>query len=413
MKIFISLLSLIIIFSCNILPESGNFSNTQTEITVSGILDFFENNKGDSTKLNEFWQELKDDKKIPFTHKDTVLFLYKGSASSVSWQGDFSSWGQKTSLATKGTRIGTSDIFYLKHIFPSDARIDYKIVTGNTWILDPNNPNQQWSGFGPNSELKMPDYEDSPYEKLQSGVQAGILSSTKTISSSYLSYTVGYKVWLPADYDTSMADGYKMLYVTDGHEYADSRLGALPNVAANLLYEKKIEPIIIIFVSPVNPSNSNQNRRETEYVLNEKYSNFLINELIPTVEPNYNTTRKAEDRGILGTSLGGLHSAYIMATQSEHFKRIGIHSPAFWYRETIFDLVSNLNEEPELIYMTTGTINDTEVQADRMRDLFNSKSWNSGYKKVNEGHSWGNWSGTMDDMLMGLYPTLNTSIENK
>jgi len=257
----------------------------------------------------------------------------------------------------------------------------------------------------------MPDYEDSPYEVLQSGVQAGSLSANKMISSSFLKYSLNYKVWLPADYSPSNAEPYKMLYVTDGHEYADSRLGALPTIAANMLSEKLIEPLIIVFVSPLNPSNSNQNRRSAEYVLNENYSKFLVNELVPAVESAYHVSRKAEDRGIVGTSLGGLHSAYIMATQSATFKRIGIHSPAFWYREQIFDLVKDLAQKPKSIYMTTGTINDTEEKADEMRDIFDSKFWDYGYKKVNEGHSWGNWSGTMDEMLRGLYPVINTSIK--
>ena len=414
MKNLLVLLGLISLISCNIVPESGtSVISTDSEITVGEVMRYFESNASDSAKLNQYWQELKDEKRIPFTHKDTVLFLYKGTATSVSWQGDFSSWGQNSSITTKGTRVGSSDLFYLKHVFPSDARIDYKIVIGSNWILDPNNPNQQWSGFGPNSALKMPDYEDSPYLVLQSGVKAGSLSANKSISSSFLKYSISYKVWLPSDYNPSNAEPYKMLYVTDGHEYADSKLGALPIVAANLLYEQKIAPIIIVFVSPLNPSNSNDNRRQSEYVLNENYSNFLVNELIPLVESAYHVSGKAEDRGILGTSLGGIHSAYLMATQSASFKRIGIHSPAFWYREQIFDLVKNLDQKPKAIYMTTGTINDTEEKADEMREVFDSKFWDYGYKKVNEGHSWGNWSGTMDEMLIGLYPVINTSIENK
>jgi enterochelin esterase-like enzyme len=400
------------LFACNISPESGHLNNYQTESNVSEVLHFLESNKSDSSTLNTYWQELKDTKRIPFTHKDTALFLYKGAGTSVSWQGDFSGWGQNSSVTTKGTRIGSSDIFYLKHIFPSDARLDYKIVVDSNWILDPNNPNQQWSGFGPNSELKMPDYKDSPYKNLQSGVKAGNLSSTKTISSVNLGYTVGYKVWLPADYDSSSTEPYKMLYVTDGQEYADSRLGALQEVAANLMHDKKIQPFIMVFISPLNPSNPGQNRRTTEYVLNASYSKFLVDELIPAVESVYHVSGIADDRAILGTSLGGLHSAYILATESESFKRIGIHSPAFWYKKEIFDLVKSLNTKPNAIYMTTGTISDTEEDADKMRSIFDDKSWNYGYKKVNEGHSWGNWSGTMDEMLIGLFPEMNTSIES-
>lgn len=403
---------LFILSSCNYLPDAGDSTVFKTETKISDVIYYFESNASDLTKVDQFWDDLKMNHHIPYTHNDSVLFLYRGSASSVSWQGDFSGWSQDKSVQTEGTQINGTDIFYLKLQFPNDARIDYKIVVNSDWILDPNNPNQQWSGFGPNSELKMPKYEDSPYLQLQSGVESGTLSSTKTIESTNLNYTVGYKIWVPAQYDTTATERYKMLYVTDGQEYADNKLGALTQVAANLIHEKKITPFIIVFISPLNPTNSSQNRRVTEYVLNPNYSAFLVNELIPKVEASYFVSGKAEDRAILGTSLGGLHSAYIMATQSNFFKRIGIHSPAFWYKPEIFTLVETLTVSPETIYMTTGTIHDTETEANQMKTLFDKKGWKNGYMKVNEGHSWGNWSGTMDEMLIHLFPAINTSISH-
>lgn len=410
------LLFLLIIFictNCNTLTENPNgLGLSKQEMHLSDVLHFLKSNSTDSIKLNQFWDELKSNKQIPFTFGDSALFLYKGDANSVSWQGDFTSWGSAKNVNSTGTQITNTKIYYLKARFPSDARIDYKIVVGSNWILDPNNPNQQWSGFGPNSELRMPDYEPSPYTELQSGTQVGTLKAYTTIVSSHLNYTLRYRVWTPANYTTKPINPYKVLFVTDGDEYADQRLGALTQIAANLIQETKIEPIVIVFVSPINPTNTGQNRRQSEYVLNSNYSNFLVKELIPTIERDFNVSKVAADRGILGTSLGGLHSAYILATQHESFGRIGIQSPAFWYRTQIFDSVSATSKVPEKLFMSTGTVFDTEKEADKMKTLFDTKGWPNTYLKVNEGHSWGNWRGVLDETLIALYPIVTTSISN-
>lgn len=412
---FFSFFSLMIAFgftACNPMPENTAQLSTESDTpSIHEVIRFFTENSGDSAKITQYWDELKSAQQIPYKKRDSVLFLYKGTATSVAWHGDFNGWSSNRNMNTSGTKIAGTDIFYWKTSFPADARLDYKIVIGSNWILDPNNPFQQWSGFGPNSELRMPDYQPSPYKTLQNGVKAGNLSGNQSFFSSSLGYRINYRVWTPADYDTTRSEPYKVLFITDGHEYADSRLGATPQVAANLMHEKLIEPIVMVFVSPLNPSNSNENRRQNEYVLNAAYSNYLKNELIPKIETDYHVSTTRNDRGILGTSLGGLHSAYVMSTIPDVFGRIGIHSPAFWYREQIFTLVSNLITAPDRIFMSTGTIGDTETEADRMQQIFDTKGWKYEYIKVNEGHSWGNWSGLMDETLIYLYGTVNTSIE--
>src|SRR5687768_359721 len=46
-------------------------------------------------QVDLFWTELMANKQIPFTEGDSVAFLYKGPADSVSWQGDFNGWGSR------------------------------------------------------------------------------------------------------------------------------------------------------------------------------------------------------------------------------------------------------------------------------------------------------------------------------
>ena len=114
----------------------------------------------DTTKSAVVYQSLVDAKKIPLVENDSVAFLYKGEANSVVWMGDFNGWGYDANFPNKGKKIPHTNIWLLKTSFPKNARLDYKIVlNGDSYILDPENPHQQWSGVGggsPNSELRMP-----------------------------------------------------------------------------------------------------------------------------------------------------------------------------------------------------------------------------------------------------------------
>ena len=86
-------------------------------------------------------------------------------------------------------RLTGTDLWYREGTLPDDARVDYKIVlNGGNWIDDPVNPLKMWSGFGPNSELRMPDYS-YPLETIRSPNAArGTHHRNTRVSSTNLGY---------------------------------------------------------------------------------------------------------------------------------------------------------------------------------------------------------------------------------
>jgi enterochelin esterase family protein len=60
---------------------------------------------------------------------------------------------------------------------------------------------------------------------------------------------------------------------------------------------------------------------------------------------------------------------------------------------------------PLKIYMSTGTIFDTQEKARQMRDILTEKNYPLLYKEVNEGHSWGNWRALIDEPLVYFFGT--------
>ena len=352
------------------------------------------------------YQRLIDQRQIPFVAEDSVVFIYRGEATDVKWMGDFNGWGYNRNFKNVGTQLPGSDIWILKSSFPTDARLDYKIVVNGTqWILDPHNSNHQWSGVGggsPNSELRMPAWKADDVVQHNDASPEGKLKKDILFNSKLMKYQVMYSVYLPPHY--SHHTTYPVLYVTDGYEYLHENMGNIIATLNNLIAEKKIKPVVAVFVDHREPVNRTNNRRMNELAMNETYMNFFINELIPEVESKYNLSKQAEERAILGTSMGGLTAAYFSFSRPDVFGLAGIQSPAFWFKPEIYTMCDNPEKPPVKVYMTTGVINDAEEGARKMKAILDKNTCTYQYKEVNEGHSWGNWRNLLDDILIYFFP---------
>ena len=77
------------------------------------------------------------------------------------------------------------------------------------------------------------------------------------------------------------------------------------NVVNNLIYDKKIEPIVIVFIGVED--------RWTEYVSEcPEYAKLVTGELVPFIEKNFQVSRAPDKRGIIGASASG-HAAFVTA----------------------------------------------------------------------------------------------------
>lgn len=352
------------------------------------------------------WNELKTAGAIPYAVADSVAFLYKGVATSVTWMGDFNGWGYDKKFKNSGTKIPNSDIWILRTYLPKDARMDYKIMlNGNDWILDPDNANQQWSGVGggsPNSELRMPSWKQDPNTLERDGIAKGKVQHDILYNSPTLGYQIMYSIYLPNGYSTNQK--YPVIYVTDGYEYLHERMGNMHTVLDNLIADKKIKPIVAVFVDHREPVNRSNNKRMDELAMNPKYLTFFSNDLVPFIESTYSVSKDPKERAILGTSMGGLTSAYFAFTKPGIFGMAGIQSPAFWYKTDIYKVCDNPENPPVKIFLTTGVINDAQDGARKMRDILEKNTCAYQYSETNQGHSWGNWRDTLDDILIYFFP---------
>ncbi|MCP4460006.1 MAG: hypothetical protein GY816_18585 [Cytophagales bacterium] len=327
--------------------------------------------------------------------ENDVFFIYSGMASSVSVAGDFTGWNP---VGNDFTNISGTNLWYRKQTFESNARLDYKLVIDDSnWILDLKNPNRISGGFGPNSELAMPDYEQ-PWEiEEKEDVLKGNLIE-RSISSTNTGKTYSVKIYLPAGYDEGV--DYPVAYFQDGNDYLNLANSTI--VLDNLLDAKLIKPILGVFVQP--------NDRNVEYAFEDrfKYRDFFVQELVPYIDQEFSTLAQKEMRAVIGDSYGGNISAIISFTHPDVFGNCGIHSGAF--QPNNFDtnnIVMDGIHKDIRVASVWGTYEGISLPPNMMKikDYLLSTGYDVIWKDLPEGHSWGLWRATLDDMLIFFFPT--------
>jgi len=227
----------------------------------------------------------------------------------------------------------------------------------------------------------------------------GTLSSNQIIHSKYLNYKLQYRVYLPADYK-SLSD-LPVLYIADGQWYVQR--GKVHTLMDKMIAEKKIEPAIAIFLDNRDPDNLQDNRRNRQFFCNQKYIDFVSEELTDEIDQKYKTQAKREGRTILGLSFGGLNSACFGLYGHEAFRGIALQSPAMHPVRSLFADYEKAPKRDLKILLTSGTRSDNEARTRRFRQILEKKGYNIFYKEVPFGHNWDNWKPLLKDVLLYFY----------
>ncbi|MDE0225401.1 MAG: sulfatase-like hydrolase/transferase [Gammaproteobacteria bacterium] len=157
-------------------------------------------------------------------------------------------------------------------------------------------------------------------------------------------------VWLPEGYDSASGDRYPVIYMHDGQFLFDR--GQSPYVGTDWLWDVdrtvtrlvkggEIRPVIVVSVWM---NDKTKRARGAEYMpqkfltdeirqrmiakrpelaslefTSDNYLRFLVEELKPFIDETYRTLPGAEDTFVMGSSMGGLISAYAVAEYPDVF----------------------------------------------------------------------------------------------
>ncbi|MCB0689549.1 MAG: hypothetical protein KDC53_23580 [Saprospiraceae bacterium] len=165
----------------------------------------------------------------------------------------------------------------------------------------------------------------------QDGVPRGSLKGPFEFHSKIIEGTVRqYWIFVPAQYDGSKPAS--VLVFQDGNR-ATKPDGSLrvPQVMENLIAKGEMPVTIGIFITPGNRSDSypdslgtrNPNNRAQEYdALSDRYSRFLIEEMLPEVARQYRLTDDPEERAIGGTSSGAIAAFTVAWHRPDMFRKV-------------------------------------------------------------------------------------------
>lgn len=227
----------------------------------------------------------------------------------------------------------------------------------------------------------------------------GNLTENQMITSKVLGYDLQYRVYTPAGYDK--LNNLPVIYLTDGQWYISE--GEMHKEIDQLVASGKIEPVVAVFVDNRDPHNLSDNRRNRQFLGNDKYVDFYRLELVKHIESEYKVSKKQENRAIMGLSFGGLNATFFGAKASDTFHMLGIQSPALHPVSNIYSLYTDQEKLPLKIFLSTGSSNDTEVHARKLKKTLEAKGYDFEYIEVDEGHNWRNWKPLLDDTLIYFF----------
>ncbi len=359
------------------------------------LLAYSEANQSEKDKVITAFLEEQELYGFPVTNKTHATFIYLGSSTTqtVLVAGDFTDWGTNPRALQ---RLNGSNLFYLTLEFESDARLDYKFIVDGQWILDPLNNKTVMGGFGPNSELAMPEYVQPEEIQYMPDIPHGKMEYHENIYSPQLSNSRTIAVYLPPGYDETKQ--YPTIYVHDGLEFIS--LANMTNVLDYLIWKGNITPVIAVFIPPVSGEE-----RISEYNPNEKFAEFISTIVVSLIDSTYSTIQSPESRAIMGVSLGALISAYIGYTRSEIFGNIASMSGAYWYNGTIILQIQSGEKKNLNWYVDWGTYEKEIMEGSKqLVQVLENENYAYVTREWHEGHSWGNWRAHIDEVLINFFP---------
>jgi glucoamylase len=321
---------------------------------------------------------LKQATHSPLIEATRAVFVYRGPARRVEVVGDFTNWNRRGLLMSE---LPGTDIKYYIRPFARSARVEYKLIADDEWMLDPLNSDRIDNGGGGfNSYFRMPDYREAAITGDEGS--RGISVDALEVKSQLLDGTRRYPT----------------LYIQDGMEYVTRARATL--IAHDLIKAKKLAPFIIVFVLPVD--------RMKEYWANDTFGDFMATELVPFIDARYRTLTGRNARALMGASLGGISSVWTALRHADLFARVGGQSCSFQIEnERVVGALSRLGPArgalPFKFYFDVGRMEPIRAVNRRVRVMLASKGYRVAYAETETGHNWTSWRDRLADAYLALW----------
>jgi enterochelin esterase-like enzyme len=143
------------------------------------------------------------------------------------------------------------------------------------------------------------------------------------------------EVWIPPGYDDAPATRYPVLYMHDGQNLFDPRLAStgvdwgVDEAIVRLVARGAIPPVIVVGVW----NTADRGPEYSPWHRAPQYARFLLEELMPRVNAEFRTLTGPGNTAVMGSSMGGLLSFYLVTHHPEVFGACGCVSTHFPFSE--------------------------------------------------------------------------------
>jgi enterochelin esterase-like enzyme len=230
-----------------------------------------------------------------------VHFVRYSQAQDMRIEGDIQKAWSAPALMDR-LECGDKDLFHISYTVPSDAVIEYRFVEDGTRSLDEKNPwVAQSFDYGDRNVLAMPKFEEAHVTKPRYGISKGI-TNRWVFRTDHPRFT-NQLIWIYTPHGYSNERDFPVAYVYDGMWAVHDR--PFINVLDNLIADRKIEPVVVVFLSFED--------RYNEYVVHsEEHATWLVEEIVPFIEKSFAVSKTPVRRAVMGASAAG-HAAMVAA----------------------------------------------------------------------------------------------------
>lgn len=167
------------------------------------------------------------------------------------------------------------------------------------------------------------------------------------------------RVYLPPSYQTS-TKRYPVVYLLDGDQWH------IDNLLNNYIKSGRFDELIVVEIASTERRTSDFLQYEDAYVRSvnnsyspdaRKFAEYIVGELIPSIDRQYRTLANRDNRAIIGASHGGLFAAWAAFNYESTFSMAGAMSPSFWVADyKLFDEIAAMPRKNVKLWFDTGTL---------------------------------------------------------
>lgn len=260
----------------------------------------------------------------------------------------------------------------------------------------------------------------------------GQLRKHEKFSSRFLSKKRNLVVYLPGIYEKRPDLQFPVLYLEDGQNLFDPATSFIPGqywrvgeTADALIAQGAIQPLVIVGIYNTGKQRLNEYTPTRDRKLGggkaDKYGRLLVEELQPFIESRYRIARGPANKGLGGSSLGGLLTIYLGMQYPQVFGKLAVLSPSVWWNQrAILKSVARakLPEHRSRIWLDVGTNEGgtrTVENVTSLRDALVEKGWHENrdlHFEIFPGaqHNEAAWAQRVAPFLQFLFPANDAAV---